>query len=706
MTDKMSTSKKEHKINISDESSNIQGIVATGDVTISDSNITLIQRIRNTFFGDDEKRRQRHRQTLLKQVENYWTTSTLNKALHKTAYIELDMKEQAGVVEHPQKMLLQTSSRIDRLLPSGTKITDIFDKVGQSLLIMGEPGAGKTTLLSKLGHHITQRVEQNSELPIPVEFKLAFWADKRLPLDEWLVTELVTKYDIRPKVAQFLVDEDQLLLLLDGLDDVPLEHRASCVKAINEFRYMPLVVCSRRSEYEALNIRLKLRGAITLQPLTDTQITTYLDRVGTDLLAVRRTLQHDMALQELARSPLMLNIMSLAYQGKSVQELGEFMSVESRRTHLLNTYIDQMFERVGHLKSSRYTRDETMSWLTWLAQKMKCHNQPQFFIDLIQPDWLETKYQKRSYIWASRLTIGQISGLPLGLFFGLLTGITHNQVFFTNFWQADLSQFVGIVLWIIAGLIFGQGIGLIFSLIMDQRLGTGVRGVEVVRWSWDSMKQNIIIRLILGLGFGVVIASLFVAIGILVDDLDSSIFFGLCSGVTLALTFTLVTGWHEVKTDRNFANHTWVRNAAIVGGVANVAGTVIGPIIFDLAIISYVTLGAGLAATLNMTSAEFVLLIFLLFLGLLFGLFSGWVTGIFVALIVGLYTGGIALIKHLTLRIFLSYNGYLPWKLTRFLDYATDCIFLRKIRRGGYEFLHPLFLEHFAALKKQDNLTS
>jgi hypothetical protein len=52
--------------------------------------------------------------------------------------------------------------------------------------------------------------------------------------------------------------------LLDGLDEVAPEHRAACVEAINTFRHqhglVPLAVCSRATDYEALPVRVELSG--------------------------------------------------------------------------------------------------------------------------------------------------------------------------------------------------------------------------------------------------------------------------------------------------------------------------------------------------------------------------------------------------------------------------------------------------------------
>ena len=66
-----------------------------------------------------------------------------------------------------------------------------------------------------------------------------------------------------------------------------------------------------------------------LQPLTPQQVDEYLDRAGAELAAVREALQDDATLQELAETPLMLSIMSLAYRGMPVGDLRKLDSLEN-----------------------------------------------------------------------------------------------------------------------------------------------------------------------------------------------------------------------------------------------------------------------------------------------------------------------------------------------------------------------------------------
>lgn len=263
-------------------------ITITGDV--SDSNLVigdgnLISKIINIVSGGtEEQRNQRNRQIMLKRVKEFWIEGVLENSLHGQVLIELGMEERPDKVDNrPWDMVLQTPQRPPRLLPRGTNILQVFDEIDQALLILGEPGSGKTTMLLELARDTIARAERDPTLPIPAVFNLSSWANR--PIVEWLIDELKVKYLIPKKIARPWVENDELFPLLDGLDEVALERREACVQAINQFRQqhlMPLVVCSRIADYEALTSRLKLQGAVLLQPLTSSQIDAYLVRAGNE----------------------------------------------------------------------------------------------------------------------------------------------------------------------------------------------------------------------------------------------------------------------------------------------------------------------------------------------------------------------------------------------------------------------------------------
>jgi hypothetical protein len=78
----------------------------------------------------------------------------------------------------------------------------------------------------------------------------------------------------------------------------------------------------------------------------------------------------------------------------------------------------------------------------------------------------------------------------------------------------------------------------------------------------------------------------------------------------------------------------------------------------------------------------------------------GLVLGLNIGLACGLVFGGYACLSHAALRLMLWRIGVLPLRTIRFLDYATERVFLRKVG-GGYIFVHRLLQEYFADLWAQ-----
>jgi hypothetical protein len=102
-------------------------------------------------------------------------------------------------------------------------------------------------------------------------------------------------------------------------------------------------------EYQWLPHRLKLNGAICLQSLSSQEVAKYLARGGSKLAALRDAVNSDPVLQELTQTPLMLSIMSLAYQGAGGEDLARQKgdSPEECRKQIFDLYLGQMFQRRG-----------------------------------------------------------------------------------------------------------------------------------------------------------------------------------------------------------------------------------------------------------------------------------------------------------------------------------------------------------------------
>jgi len=361
---------------------------------------------------------QHNRRVMLNHVENFWVKGILEKSLHGAALLELGIKEDSSAISYPWAIKKESTNET---LPAGKSMLEIFEEIGagRSLLILGAPGSGKTTMLIELARQLIEQARKDETEPIPVLFNLASWTEKQT-LADWLIDQLNIVYFVPKKTAPRWVSENKMLLLLDGLDEVKQESRAKCVEAINQFRsdhgLTSLAVCSRVEEYQTLNTKLALEGAITLQPLTPTQVDDYIDKFGKSLSGVKRLLTKDKGLRELTETPLMLSIMVLAYKDKKPDELPASNNKEKQRNYLFNAYLERMFERSTRTAGTDFTKTETLHYLNWLARKMIDHNLITYQIETMQPSWLENNEQRRLYKW--------IFGLSGGLIFGLIFGLT------------------------------------------------------------------------------------------------------------------------------------------------------------------------------------------------------------------------------------------------------------------------------------------
>ena len=404
-----------------------------------------------------------NRQRLLAKVRVYWITGVLKHSLHGTALITLGLREQAQAVANPWRLVLQQPDFAPQRLPVGTGILQVYDDAGGELLILGEPGSGKTTLLLELARDLLDRAEKDETHPIPVVFNLSSWAAGQQPLASWLVEELNSKYQVPRKLAQGWVENNQILPLLDGFDEVALAARAACLRAINVYRQehglLPMVVCSRSTEYLTQKALMQLGSAVMVQPLTDQQVDDYLESGGEALSALQIALQQDAELRKLTSTPLMLSVLTLAYQGMPLEQLLQTVSPADRQRQVFEHYVERMLQHRG--TDSRYTPAQTTHWLAWLSRQLVQRSQSVFYIERMQPNWLAGTCMQRWYPCLSAgLIFGLLGLLGLGPIGGLLlTNFLHQM----SGVPSSLGLTLGLIL--VCGMVIGSLFGLLNGLL-------------------------------------------------------------------------------------------------------------------------------------------------------------------------------------------------------------------------------------------------
>ncbi len=443
-----------------------QVVAISGDRNI----VTGTGNVNNYFISPAEENARRDLGNLLKNFETTWIKGVLQKSVYDAVLLDLGMESRTDVVAHPWRLELERPDQERAMLSPEKTIKEIFYETNRRLPILGEPGSGKTTTLLQLARDLMVEVDEAFTHPVPVIFNLITWTNQQQPIDKWLIAELNSpKYGLPPNDGRRYLEEGRILPLLDGLDEVKLENRASCIEKINWFvrnyGLQGMVVCSRLKDYTDLDVRLTFYGAIYLQPLTAKQIDQYFDRFGIQLASLRTTLKKDEALRSLAQSPLILNIMSLAYQNTSAETLSDpaLATDEARRHHLFDAYIARMFKR----RQDRwpYDDEQTRQRLSWLARNMQRHNQEIFLIEGLQPSWLQTRRWQWIYTIASRFVVGAIVGLLLALI-----GLIILNMILTEPGEKYLTG-------PLMGLIFGLSVGITGGLIDGLRFA-------ILRFEW------------------------------------------------------------------------------------------------------------------------------------------------------------------------------------------------------------------------------
>lgn len=290
-------------------------------------------------------------------------------------------------------------------------IARVFDRCGGKLLIFGGAGAGKTTLLQQLALDLCDRATDSATAPVPVLFHLSSWFDTRRAIGTWLVAQLHARYGIRPEVGQQWLENGQLLPLLDGLDELNLDRQEICLQAIDRLllenpQPLQLVVCTRYRDYYNSQFRLHLNGAILLRPLSERQIREYL--LSARSRELWYNIEHEPQLLAVARTPLLLSMMTLAYEEILIHSWKRLTEKEDLREYVFNAYIRR---QLGRDIRQQPTPEKIRYWLSWLAKRMEEENRVEFSIENIQPNWLQTPSEERLYRIGATLLGGFIPGL-------------------------------------------------------------------------------------------------------------------------------------------------------------------------------------------------------------------------------------------------------------------------------------------------------
>jgi hypothetical protein len=285
----------------------------------------------------------------------------------------------------------------DDLAGTGGELVEVLAQVPTGrLVVLGEPGAGKTMLMIRLLLDLLARRASGGSVPIlasvaswnPAEQDLREWVGDQLLIDHPALANPPPTGRTESTQAAALLESGLILLLLDGLDEIPGGIRASAISRIND-ALRPgehVVVTCRTQHYQdavrpqkGIEVTLRAAAAVQLLPLTAEAVRDYLcdDAAGPVAKArwgpVLQMLDTEAPTGQALRTPLMVGLARTIYNPRPGElvgalddpaELCDLADRDAVESLLFEAFIPAAYRPDT---AGRWGAQDAPRWLTFLA---------------------------------------------------------------------------------------------------------------------------------------------------------------------------------------------------------------------------------------------------------------------------------------------------------------------------------------------------
>lgn len=227
-----------------------------------------------------EKHYREHHDKLKAYCVGMKTSLSLDDIYVEVKFLDQNIVSKYGLLEDAEGAFQGANERLvgsnSDERPDGMRVAS--DE--QYLMVLGDPGVGKSTFLRKVGLEAVKGKDGNFQHECtPVFLQLKRFTENSIDIEALITHEFkVCGYPYPEQMTKTILESDKLLLLLDGLDEVPGENVNNVVDKIgdfvNQYRQSRFVISSRI----AVNIDASAQfTTVKISDFDDRQVEKYIN---------------------------------------------------------------------------------------------------------------------------------------------------------------------------------------------------------------------------------------------------------------------------------------------------------------------------------------------------------------------------------------------------------------------------------------------
>ncbi|MEV6039158.1 NACHT domain-containing protein [Nonomuraea sp. NPDC052116] len=349
---------------------------------------------------------------LRRMVREQWEHETVLRGVRQPVPLRVRWSSTDRQVAETRQVVLDEPETTWQDRPLEGDVTQVVEKFCElphrQLVVLGEAGAGKSVLAMLLTLGLIERSVGDD--PVPVLLSITSWNPQDESVRRFAARRMAEDYPMPAGlsegqcVAELLMGEGRILLVLDGLDELPAESQERALRRLDEFAATgrPLVVTCRAREYQravdASRSIISRAAVVEIMPVDVEQAIAFLSHPEPfrhRWEPVFTHLRHDREgpLARVLSTPLMVSLARTAYRSSNTDPIAltRLDSQDAIAATLLDTFVASVHDPDRPTPPEgrpvrRYSPAAAQRWLGCLALHLQLVGRTELVWWQLSPD--------------------------------------------------------------------------------------------------------------------------------------------------------------------------------------------------------------------------------------------------------------------------------------------------------------------------------